>query len=190
VRKIDLLKQHLSFLQEHNGNKDEIAEIEKKIERSKKGRRSKNKGRSYENDIRDVFNETFPELKMARTPQSGGFQKESSNVDIRGDVSNLNKDVTLLLHLECKNQASWSLPAWMRQSSGDCPKGKYPVVVVHQQQKNENGKRVQEADDFVFLRLKDFLQIVEEGKIIRRNKNEVKHEVKPGSRRFRPVKKS
>ena len=46
--------------------------------------------------------------------------------------------------------------------------GKLPIVIMHRTQKNENGKRIAEADDFVFLRLKDFLDILDDGKIIKK----------------------
>lgn len=183
MKKIDLLKQQLLFLQSHNGSQQEIAEIEKKIEQSKRGRRSKNKGRSYENVVKDIFNKKYPNLKLVRTPASGGFQKESNNEDLRGDVSNINKEFRFMLHIEAKNQATLKIKDWMKQAIGDCPKGKYPSVVFHQQQEIKEGKRTLEADDFICMRLKDFLEIVSEEALIQ--KGEVKNSGKTKTLRSR-----
>lgn len=162
MRKIDLLREKLSFLQSHSGSTQEIAEIEKKIAQSKKGSRSKNKGRKYETDIRDIFKAKYPKLELVRTPASGGFQKSSKNEDLRGDVSNINKDLRFMLHLECKNQATVSIEKFMRQAQSDCPEGKYPSVVYHRQQKIVNGKIAERADDFICMRLEDFLETVDD----------------------------
>ena len=48
----------------------------------------------------------------------------------------------------------------------DCPEGKVPIVVFHRRQKNKDGKRIQEAGDYVALSLEDFLNIVDKDKII------------------------
>ena len=49
----------------------------------------------------------------------------------------------------------------------DCPQGKIPIVVYHQTQLNENGVRVQEADDFVMIRVSDFLQVLDKDQIVK-----------------------
>ena len=39
-------------------------------------------------------------------------------------------------------------------------------MILHQAQENKDGKRVQEADNYIVLPLEDFLEIVDESKII------------------------
>jgi hypothetical protein len=169
MRKLDLLKQQRDFLLQHHAPKEELDKIELKIEQSKRGRRNKNKGRNYEHIVKDKVNKKYPKLELVRTPSSGGFQKASTNDELRGDVSNVNRDYTFLLHLECKDHKTWKLKDWIKQATDDCPKGKIPTVVFHQQQEIENGKVVQKAEDYICLKLSDFLGIVDEKKIIKKN---------------------
>lgn len=165
--RLKILKEQLSFLKTHNASEAEIKELETKIARSKRGKRSRSKGSTYERTIAKKFMARFPKLDLARTPSSGGFKKSANNEDIRGDVSNLNKEVQLMLHLEAKNQVKWNLPEWIKQAKDDCPKGKMPCVVFHQSQLNKDGKRVQEADDFICMRLEDFLKVVEDKSVVK-----------------------
>ena len=55
---------------------------------------------------------------------------------------------------------------WLKQSQEDCPQGKVPCVIFHQNQENKDGKRVCESDDFITLKVTDFLQIVNKEKIV------------------------
>lgn len=168
ARKIDLLKEQLAFLEKHEANAVEIDAIKDKIAKSKKAKRSREKGNSYERDIAKLIEKRFPILKMVRTPQSGGFNKESENTLLRGDISNLTEGVDFNLHLECKNHKKWSLPEWIKQARNDSPSCKIPVVVFHQQQENVDGKRTQQSDDFICIKLSDFLNIVDESKVIKK----------------------
>lgn len=165
--RLKLLQEQLTFLKNHNATKQEIENVEKQIARSKRGKSSKAKGSSYERVIAKKIMDKFPVLDLARTPSSGGFQKSSNNEEIRGDISNLNSDVKFVLHIECKNHAKWNLPSWIKQANDDCPEGKIPMVVFHQQQLNEDGKRTQVAEDYVCLKLEDFLDIVQEDSVIK-----------------------
>lgn len=177
-KKIDLVKQELelylsnpSLTMESKGwtkaQYDEIIEdLEQKIENSKRGRSSKNKGANYERNIAKVFKEKLG-VELKRTPQSGGFAKDTSKGDeFRGDIVSIDDTIDFNLHVECKDQATWSLPAWIRQMEEDCPEGKVSVVVFHRRQKNKDGKRIQEVGDYVALSLEDFLNIVDKDKIV------------------------
>ena len=177
-KKIDLVKQELelylsnpSLTMESKGwtkaQYDEIIEdLEQKIKNSKRGKSSKNKGANYERTIAKIFKEKLG-VELKRTPQSGGFAKDSSKGDeFRGDIVSIDDTIDFILHLECKDQATWNLPAWIRQSEEDCSEGKIPIVVFHRRQKNKDGKRIQEAGDYVALSLEDFLNIVDKDKIV------------------------
>lgn len=166
-KRLKLLQEQLAFLQSHNADKAEIEELEKAIKRSKTATRSKAKGGAYESITAKRFMKRFPVLDLVKTPSSGGFKHSSNNEDIRGDVSNLNKDVVFLLHLECKNQKVIKIKDWMEQASSDCPNGKYPTVVFHIQQEVKEGKVTQKADDFICMRVEDFLKIVADEKVIK-----------------------
>jgi len=141
------------------------SELTAKIAQSKRGRSSKNKGANYERAIKKVFKSTLG-IDLERTPLSGGFAKSKNLNPVKGDLNSLDDSIKFNLHIECKNHKTWSIKEWWRQASEDCPKGKYPVVIMHQGQENKDGKRVQEACDFVFLRLSDFLDLVDRNKII------------------------
>lgn len=143
----------------------EYAKASKKVEQSKRGRRSKVKGANYERDIKKVFKEVL-DIDLERTPLSGGFAKSKNLSAVKGDLNSLDEGVDFKLHVECKNHRTWSLKEWWRQATDDCPDGKKPIVIMHQGQENKDGRRVQDADDFVFLRLSDFLELVDKSKII------------------------
>lgn len=135
------------------------------IDRSRLGRRSKNKGANYEREIRDVLKKAWG-VVLQRTPLSGGFQKGISFARIKGDLNTMDPNVELLVHLELKNQKTWSIHAWWKQTLEDCPKGKIPILVMHQGQENKDGKRVKEAEDFVLLKMSDFLDMVSVDKVL------------------------
>ena len=102
-----------------------------KEQRKRLGKRSKAKGSNYERDVAKKFKAQYNE-ELTRTPQSGGFAKKSSKADeFRGDIVSLDENVELVLHIECKNAKSWSLPAWFTQAESDAPKGKVPCVIFH-----------------------------------------------------------
>lgn len=183
TKKLTLLLEQLDFLVKHNASKDEIKEIEDKIIRSKRATKSRRKGASYEVKIAEKFNKRFPCLDMVKTPSSGGFQKSSSNEEIRGDISNLNKGVRLMLHIECKNQKTWKLKDWLEQAEGDCPSDKVPLVIFHKQQEIESNKVTQKSEDYVALRLNDLFNIIKDESVIRElvtvAKEHSKNEEKP-----------
>ena len=130
-KKIDLVKQELelylsnpSLTMESKGwtkaqYNEIIEDLEQKIENSKRGKSSRNKGANYERTIAKVFKEKLG-VELKRTPQSGGFAKDSSKGDeFRGDIVSVDDTIDFNLHIECKDQATWSLPAWLRQSEED-----------------------------------------------------------------------
>lgn len=134
---------------------------EKNPDNVKRGRRSRNKGSNFERDVAKKF-ARFYGVELVRTPQSGGFVKNSLKAeDFRGDVVPADSSVKLILHIECKNAKRWTLPQWIEQAESDCPKGKVPVVVFH---KHNSSK------DYVCLELEDFMKIVPGSNILFRKK--------------------
>lgn len=124
---------------------------------SKRGKRSKNKGSSFERTVAKKFKEAYGE-ELVRTPQSGGFAKKSTKADeFRGDITILDEDKELRLHIECKNAKTWSLPKWFEQAESDCPEGKSPVVVFHKHNTSKN---------YIALSLDDFLKLVPKENIV------------------------
>ena len=144
-----------------------LEELQTEIDASVKGKYRRQKGGQYERDIAKLFKEKFG-ITLSRTPMSGGFQKNKSGEDFRGDITNLDKSIDFKLSIECKNQKAWSLPAWIRQAEEDAPEGKYPVVISHRHRVVKEGKVETKAEDFITLKLSDFLEIVEQSKIIKR----------------------
>lgn len=138
-------------------------EVPKKVpkvkdeERVKLGKRSRNKGSSYERTIAEKFKEQYG-VELKRTPQSGGFAKKSEKADdFRGDITLVDATRILKLHIECKNCKSWALPAWIKQAEEDVPEDRVPLIVMH---KHGTSK------DYVCLSLEDFLSIVPKDKVI------------------------
>ena len=130
-----------------------------KEQRKKLGRRSKAKGSNFERDVAKRFKDHYDE-ELTRTPQSGGFAKKSTKADeFRGDIVALDNNVDLLLHIECKNAKSWSLPAWLNQAESDCPKGRIPCVIFHKHGTSKN---------YISLSLEDFFKIVPKEMIIKK----------------------
>lgn len=137
--------------------KDESAK--KHEENVKRGRRSKNKGASYERTIASKF-KAFYDTELVRTPQSGGFAKKSAKAgEFRGDVVPVEDDIELTIHIECKNTKNWNLPAWLRQSERDCVKGKIPVVVFH---------KFGTSKDYITLSLDDFFKLVPKSAVVKK----------------------
>ena len=172
VKAIDVVKQQLELLlsnpllvMESKGwtraeYDKEVDLLQKKIELSKRGKSSRAKGGNYERTIAKKFKDKL-DVELKRTPMSGGFAKGSSKAsEFRGDIITVDDSIDFKLHIECKSHKTWKLKEWIEQAKEDCPKGRIPIVVFHQGQRNENGKRVEEADDYVCIRLDDFLDIV------------------------------
>lgn len=168
-KRLKLLQEQLLFLQTHNASKEEIEDIEAKIVRSKRSTKSKAKGGAFESKVAKIIMKRFPSLDLVKTPSSGGFKHSSNNEEIRGDVSNLNKEVVFMLHLECKNQKTIKMKEWLKQAESDCPKGKIPTVIFHQQQEIEDGKVVQKSEEFICMKLSDFLGVVDEKKVAKKD---------------------
>lgn len=130
-----------------------------KEQRKKLGKRSKTKGSNFERDVAKKFKAQYNE-ELTRTPQSGGFAKKSSKADeFRGDIVSLDENVELVLHIECKNAKTWSLPAWFTQAESDCPKGRVPCVIFH---KHGTSK------DYIALSLEDFFKLVPKESILKK----------------------
>lgn len=166
-----MLEQQIMFY-ENNYSKlsqDDLQELQRlkdQLDKSKRGKSAKVKGASYERTIAKLFKQ-YLGIDLVRTPQSGGFAKKSTKADeFRGDITSLDDNILFGLHIECKNQKTLKMKDWLKQSQEDCPQGKVPCVIFHQNQENKDGKRVCEADDFITLKVTDFLQIVNKEKIV------------------------
>lgn len=132
---------------------------------SKRGKKSRRKGASYERDIAHIF-QNFTGYDFVRTPQSGGFCKKSDKAeDFRGDILPADKDIRLKLHIECKNQEKWNLKDWLRQAQEDCPVGRIPIVVMKKANTNKSGQKGNQQN-LVVLDLDDFLQLVDVSKVV------------------------
>lgn len=133
---------------------------------SKRGKKSRRKGANYERDIAHKF-QKITGYDFVRTPQSGGFAKKSEKADdFRGDILPADKSIGLKLHIECKNQETWNLKAWLRQAQEDCPKDRIPVVIMKKANDNKNVGQKGNQQDLVVIDLDDFLQLVDMSKII------------------------
>jgi hypothetical protein len=126
-----------------------------------RGKGARAKGASYERKIAKILEERTG-VELERTPLSGGFAKANSSTALKGDINTIDPLIDLHLHIECKNQKKWALKKWYEQARSDCPKGKKPIVVFHE----DRGK------DYVMIELWDFLQLVPTDEIV-----EIKEEI-------------
>lgn len=134
---------------------------EKNEQNVKRGKNAKRKGGQYERDIAKAFQSRYG-VELKRTPQSGGFAKKSEKADdFRGDITIVDTKQMLLLHIECKNQKTWSLKSWLEQAESDCPEGRTPIVIFHQHNSSK---------DYVCLSLEDFFSLVEKDKVVGKRK--------------------
>ena len=133
---------------------------EKKAQKEKfvkQGKNAKRKGGQYERDIAKKFQAKYG-VELKRTPQSGGFAKKCDKADdYRGDITIVDTKQMLLLHIECKNQKTWSLKQWLEQAEEDCPEGRTPIVIFHQHNSSK---------DYVCLSLEDFFNLVDKPKVV------------------------
>ena len=129
----------------------------KELTPSQRGKRSRNKGATFERKVAKTLQTAYNE-EFVRTPQSGGFVKNNAKAgEFRGDVIPADEGVSSKLHIECKNAKTWSLSQWLKQAQSDCPKGKIPCVVFHQ-----DGT----SNDFITMSLKDFLSLIPKESVI------------------------
>lgn len=191
TRNIDLLKKELQMYEQlpeqvkqlNNWSDEEynevVSNLRSKIELSKRGKGSRLKGSSYENTVAKVFKDKL-DVTLSRTPLSGGFQKSNTRAEsFRGDLNCVDSNVELKVHIECKNQKTIAINKWWKQTIEDCPKTRKPLLVIHRNQKIVNRKVVEKAEDFVLMRLSDFLEVVNRDKIIEEMK------IKPKSARLK-----
>lgn len=130
---------------------------EKNPENVRRGKRSRNKGSNYEREVAKKFAKSYG-VELVRTPQSGGFIKNSLKAeDFRGDVVPADGSIRLILHIECKNAKRWTLPQWLEQAESDCPKGRVPIVVFHQYNSSK---------DYVCISLEQFMELVPKKNIL------------------------
>lgn len=142
----------------------------KKKEASKRGKRSKNKGATYERKIAVIFKENL-NINLTRTPQSGGFAKKSNKAEeFKGDLTCLEEDKEFLLHVECKSHKTIALQSWIRQAESDCPKGKITTVVFHEPNTSK---------EYITLKWGDFLNLIEGSPYPKRKQSKVIDDLLP-----------
>lgn len=173
MKRMDYLKLQISFYKQNEKmlteeDRMKLTELEEELAKSKKGKSAKIKGANYERKLAKFFKAKWS-IDLVRTPQSGGFAKNSTKADdFRGDIVCLDESIDLKLHIEAKDHKTWKLKEWFKQADSDCPRGKIPCVAFHQLRTTEDGKEVSKSEHFIMLRLEDFLDIVDLEKVITR----------------------
>ena len=113
---------------------DEIGRTSDK--RSRAGKKAKTKGASFERRIAKSLGEWWG-VKFYRTPQSGGSHLKEG-YELAGDIATPADEFRL--HIECKNQESWTIHGlmtsaksavwkWWDQTLNDCPVDRVPVLI-------------------------------------------------------------
>lgn len=154
-----------------------ITDLKTRIEQSKRGRGSRNKGSGYERTVAKIVKEAL-DVELVRTPLSGGFQKSKESSVNRGDITCLSDLIDFILHIECKDQKTIKIRDWFKQACEDCPSHRIPILAMHLIQVIKEGKVTGKPEDLVVIRLSDFLSIVDKEKIIIPKHKVVKRRVK------------
>lgn len=111
---------------------------------------SQQKGKRKEREIAHILNRKF-NANVRRTPNSGGLSFKGDIVSLRGIISEF--------HWEIKNQETIQIWGFMEQAIRDCPIQKIPLLVFSRAF----------TDNYVALRLDDFLNLVKELEELRKN---------------------
>lgn len=101
------------------------------------GRKSRNKGASFENKIARMIGSALG-ITLRRTPLSGGWA--TGNANVAGDIVCVDDTINFPYCVECKKQEGWKLEslllydhawfdAWWEQLMTECPNTKIPVLV-------------------------------------------------------------
>ena len=113
------------------------------------GKTSRRKGASYERVVAQLL-KTFWGEEFRRTPLSGGWSKKT----ITGDIIPVDRPKdNFPFSIECKNQKSVSIPAWLSQAKSDCPKTKLPLLMFH---------LCRDTDEYVCLKASDFCYLIKD----------------------------
>lgn len=150
-----------------NQYRDYVESLQHKIEASKRGKRSRDKGNDYERRVAKVFNKKLGTV-LVRTPMSGGFHKAEDS-EMKGDLVNLDPDMQFNLQPECKNHKVLRVKDWIKQAEEEAREGKIPVVVFHKHRELEHGDRgkmLESAGDYVIISLNDFVEIIDANKVL------------------------
>ena len=102
---------------------------------------SQKKGKRKEREIAKIINKKFG-TNVRRTPQSGGLSFKGDIIDLHGPLK--------AFHFEIKCQEKLNIWKAIRQSEGDAPIGKTPIVVF-----SRNFER-----DYVALEFETFLNLL------------------------------
>lgn len=112
------------------------------------GRGSYQKGANYERKIAKLFQDEFG-VQVKRTGAQESAKVHGGDVNThRGNDSILND-----FFWECKARESWSIIDWLEKAQDDEGQLGRPAVVVATRN---------HADDYAFLRLRDFIRILRE----------------------------
>ena len=114
---------------------------------------SQKKGKRFELQIAKYLSKEFNNIKISRTPNSGGLSLKGDIMATQGILSEFN--------WECKNQEKLNIWKALEQSRNDCiGSHKEPLVVF-----TKNFEK-----DYVALELKDFVQLLLELEQLRNGK--------------------
>ena len=104
---------------------------------------SQKKGKRFELKVAKYLSREFNNIKISRTPNSGGLSLKGDIMATQGILSEFN--------WECKNQEKLNIWKALEQSANDCiGSHKQPLVVF-----TKNFEK-----DYVALRLEDFVQLL------------------------------
>ena len=108
------------------------------------GLNSNKKGKRFELQVAKYLSREFNNIKISRTPNSGGLSLKGDIMATQGILSEFN--------WECKNQEKLNIWKALEQSANDCigSHTKKPLVVF-----TKNYEK-----DYVALRLEDFVQLL------------------------------
>jgi hypothetical protein len=113
------------------------------------GKTSRRKGSGYERVIAHLLESIFQE-QFRRTPLSGGWAKSK----VAGDIVPISRPLNNFpFHFECKNRKALGIPAWLKQTTEECPANQLPVLAFH---------LPRDTNEYVCLKAADFMWLVKD----------------------------
>ena len=107
---------------------------------------SQKKGKAYERHLANKLKDWFKE-DVRRTGAQEKWKSRSGDVNPRNSSSILGR-----YHWEAKKREAWAILEWWKKAKDDAETYRTPVVVASRN--NE--------DDYVFMKLEDFLKLLKE----------------------------
>lgn len=93
------------------------------------------------------------ELNIAKTLRDAGLDPDASRMPLSGAADGFKSDIRTILplHIEAKNQETWSPLAYYEQAERGCAQGCIPLVIM--------GKN--RTEPFAFLKWKDMIYLLQ-----------------------------